>query len=145
MPVTISKAESLASAAKLLADEDIGALVVFEPQGIAGVISGRDIVRAIADGCDLDSTEVCECMTEAPVVTEEDAFIGDAISKMNDSAIRHVVVTSHRDGSGMISMRDVVALLGLAGPSFRPPRWARRIAAPCKVLSWVWVLPSGGS
>lgn len=116
IPVTISKAESLASAAKLLADEDIGALVVFEPQGIAGVISERDIVRAIADGCNPDSTEVCEYMTEAPVVTEEDAFIGDAIAKMNDSAIRHVVVTSHGDVSGMISMRDVVALLGTRWP-----------------------------
>ena len=116
MPVTVSKNESLASAAKLLADEEIGALVVFEPQGLAGVLSERDIVRAIADGFDLEETEVCEYMTEAAVVAEETAVIGDAIAKMNDSGIRHVVVTSDGDVSGMISMRDIVALLGTEWP-----------------------------
>jgi len=116
MPVTVSKNESLASAAKLLADEEIGALVVFEPQGLAGVLSERDIVRAIADGFDLEETEVCEYMTEAAVVAEETAVIGDAIAKMNDSGIRHIVVTSDGDVSGMISMRDVVGLLGTNWP-----------------------------
>ena len=116
MPVTITKSDSLASAAKLLADEDIGALVVYEPQGLAGIISERDIVHAAADGLDLSETEVCEYMTQAPVVTEEDAVIGDAIAKMNDSGIRHVVVVSDGDVTGMISMRDVVALLGAVRP-----------------------------
>lgn len=111
MPVTIAKAESLTSAGKLLADEEIGALVVFEPHGMAGVISERDVVRAVADGCDLDATEVCEYMTSAPVVIDDDALVGDAIAKMNESGIRHVVVTSDGDVSGVISMRDVVALL----------------------------------
>jgi CBS domain-containing protein len=112
MPVTIGKNESLASAVKLLADEEIGALVVYEPQGLAGVISERDIVRAIADGFDLEETEVCEYMTEAPVVSDEQAVVGDAISKMNESGIRHVVVTSEGDVAGMISMRDIVGLFG---------------------------------
>lgn len=50
MPVTIPKSESLGAAAKLLADEDIGALVVFEPNGLAGVISERDIVALLGTG-----------------------------------------------------------------------------------------------
>ena len=118
MPVIITKSESLSSAAKLLADEDIGALVVYEPQGLAGILSERDIVRAVADGCDLIGTEVCEYMTEAPVVTEESAVTGDAIAKMNGSGICHVVVISDGGLTGMISMRDVVALLGTAWPSY---------------------------
>lgn len=65
-----------------------------------GVVSERDIVRAVADGCDLDETEVCEYMTDAPVVAEEDSVIGDAIAKMNGSGIRHVVVISDGDVSG---------------------------------------------
>lgn len=51
-------------------------------------------------------------MTEAAVVAEEDSVIGDAIAKMNGSGIRHVVIVSDGDVTGMISMRDVVALLG---------------------------------
>lgn len=116
LPVTITKSETLGAAAKLLADEDIGALVVYEPNGIAGVLSERDIVRAVADGCNLDAVEVCEYMTEAPVVTEEEAVIGDAIAKMNESGIRHVVVVSGRDVTGMVSMRDLIGLLGADWP-----------------------------
>lgn len=116
MPVTVTKSESLASAAKLLADEEIGALVVYEPQGLAGIISERDIVHAVADGLDLAEIEVCEYMTQAPVVAEENAVIGDAIAKMNDSGIRHLVVVSGGDVTGMISMRDVIALLGVDWP-----------------------------
>ena len=116
MPVTVTKSDSLDDAARLLIEEDIGVLVVFEPHGIAGVISERDIVRAIADEVDLEETEVGEYMTEAPVVTEEEAAIGDAISKMNSSHIRHVIVLSDGDVSGVISMRDVVGLLGTDWP-----------------------------
>ena len=116
MPVTITKSESLASAAKLLADEDIGALVVYEPKGLAGIISERDIVHAAADGVDLTEVEVCEYMTQAPVVTDEAAVIGDAIAKMNNTGIRHVVVVSDGDVSGMISMRDVIGLFGTSWP-----------------------------
>lgn len=111
MPITITKSESLESAAHLLTDEEIGALVVYEPQGLVGMLSERDIVRAVADGCDLASTEVCEYMTDSPVVTDEDALIGEAVAKMNDAGIRHLVVTSGNDVCGVISMRDVVSLI----------------------------------
>ena len=116
MPITITKSESLAGAAKLLADEDIGALVVFEPQGLAGVLSERDIVHAVADGLDLAETEVCEYMTQAPVATDERSSMGDVIAKMNDSGIRHVVITSEGDVTGMISVRDVIAWLDTDRP-----------------------------
>ena len=110
MPVTIFKSESLTAAARALVDEDIGALVVYEPSGLAGVISERDIVRAVVDEVDLDEAEVCEYMTASPVVSDDDAELGDAIVKMTQSGIRHVVVTSGDDVTGVISMRDVVML-----------------------------------
>lgn len=111
LPVTISKSDSLHEVASLLAAEEIGALVVYEPAGIAGVISERDLVRAVSDGCDLEATEVCEYMTDAPIMSEDDADVGDAVTKMTELGVRHVVVASDGDVSGMISMRDVVSLL----------------------------------
>jgi CBS domain-containing protein len=112
MPITVSGSESLLGAAKQLADEDIGALIVIGSHGITGVLSERDVVRALADGCDLRTAEVCDYMTQAPVVCEEDAAVVDAVAKMNDAGIRHVVVTTAGDVSGMISMRDIVGVLG---------------------------------
>ena len=117
LPVTISKSESLHEVAGLLAAEEVGALVVYEPAGISGVISERDLVRAVADGCDLETTEVCEYMTQAPIMSDDDADVSDAVAKMTHLGVRHVVVVSHGDVSGMISMRDVVSLLGTDEPS----------------------------
>lgn len=116
MPVTISKEDDLAAAARTLSDEDIGALVVEGPSGVVGIISERDIVRAVANGSDLDDTEVCEYMTKGAVTSDADAVLGDAISKMNEATVRHIVVTSGRDVTGVLSMRDVLALFGTRSP-----------------------------
>lgn len=114
--ITVSRGESLRGAAKLLVDDDIGVLVVFGAGGLVGIFSERDLARAVADGADLDDEPVAEYMTEAPVTVEYDAGIGDAIAKMNDFGVRHVVVVDGHDVEGVVSIRDLLALLGSVWP-----------------------------
>lgn len=114
--VTVTRGETLRGAAKLLSDDDIGALVVFSASGVVGVFSERDLARAVADGADFDEESVEEYMTEAPVTVELHSGLGDAIAKMNDFGMRHLVVVDGQDVAGMISMRDLMALLGTAWP-----------------------------
>jgi signal-transduction protein with cAMP-binding, CBS, and nucleotidyltransferase domain len=114
--VTVSKAESLRGAAKLLNDDEVGALLVIGATDLDGVFSERDLSRAVADGVDLDDSEVCEYMTPAPVTVQADSYLGEVISDMNEFAIRHVVVMKDGEPLGMVSMRDVVALLGTRWP-----------------------------
>ena len=111
MPVTVTKEDSLLGAATLLAEEEIGVLVVFDSHGLVGILSERDVIRAIADGCELHDTEVHEYMTESPVVVDADTEADEALQRMSEAAIRHLVVASGRDVTGVISMRDLVRAL----------------------------------
>lgn len=114
--VTVSKAESLRGAAKLLIGDEIGALLVIGATALEGVFSERDLARAVSDGVDLDEAEVVEYMTSAPVTVDADGYLGEVIAEMNEFGIRHVVVMEDGEPLGMVSMRDVVALLGTRWP-----------------------------
>lgn len=114
--ITVPGGETLRGAAKLLADDDIGALAVFNATGLAGIFSERDLARAVADGADLDEEQVGDYMTESPVTVDIRDAVGAAISKMNEYSVRHLVVIDQGDVVGMVSIRDVLALLGTAWP-----------------------------
>lgn len=115
--VTVVGSDSLRDAAKHLSEDDIGVLVVMDSHGPVGVIGERDIVRAIADDADISSTQVVAYMTEAPLSLTDDSALGEAIRLMNEWGFRHLVVrTDQGEVSGVISMRDVVALLGTNWP-----------------------------
>jgi len=114
--ITVEPSESLLEAAKHLADDDIGALIVFSSRGPVGVFSERDLARAVADEVDVTFAQVGDYMTESPITVDLRSGLGDAIAKMNDFGVRHVVVTDENDVVGMVSMRDLVALLGTVWP-----------------------------
>lgn len=116
--VTVERGESLRAAAKYLAGDDIGALAVVGPIGAAGIFSERDLARAVADGVDLDEIQVEEYMTESPVSADQESYVGDAIAKMNEFGVRHLLVTEDGDVTGMISIRDLLGLLGAHWPEF---------------------------
>lgn len=114
--ITVDGSESLRYAAKHLADDDIGVLAVFNASGLVGILSERDLARAVADGADLDEEQVGEYMTDSPVRVEVGDAVGTAIAKMNEFSVRHLVVVNGGDVVGMLSMRDLIALLGTAWP-----------------------------
>lgn|SRR5687768_12845280 len=114
--VTVSTGETLEGAAKRLADDEIGLLVVYGAGGVAGVFSERDLVRAVADGVELDEEQVGDYMTPAPVAVELQSGLGEAISKMNEFGLRHVLVLDAGELVGVVSIRDVMALLGTRWP-----------------------------
>ena len=114
--IDVSKNDSLREAARHLADDDIGALAVFDATGPAGVLSERDLARAIADDADLDRTPVEEYMTLSPVKVSATSGVGDAIAKLNEYGVRHLLVDEDGEIIGMISMRDIMSLLGTNWP-----------------------------
>jgi CBS domain-containing protein len=115
-PVTVERGENLRAAAKRLADDEVGALIVLTASGAVGVFSERDLTRAVADGANLDEELVEQYMTEAPLTVGKDGTLGDAIAKMNEYGVRHLAVVEKGDVVGMISIRDIMALLGVAWP-----------------------------
>ena len=109
--IWMTQSETLAAAAKCLAAEEIGALLIENSSGPVGMFSERDLARAVADDADLARTPVDEYMTESPVEIDLDAPLSDAIAAMNEFAVRHVVVCDGDDEIGMISVRDILKVL----------------------------------
>jgi predicted transcriptional regulator len=114
--IGVDASETLRGAAKHLADDEIGVLIVWGSRGAIGVISERDVARAIADGMDVDEVPVEDYMTEAPVTVRMDDSVGAAVAKMNEFALRHVVVVDDSSVCGVVSMRDILELLGTRWP-----------------------------
>lgn len=96
-------------AVKILDDFDIGSLLVLENEKAVGIITTKDIVRAIAQGKRLDKTKVSEIM-QSPVITIS-AFetIEKALIKMREQKINHLIVVEQGKIIGMINPLNLLA------------------------------------
>ncbi|CEJ13619.1 Hypoxic response protein 1 [bacterium YEK0313] len=107
---TISPQASLADAVHMLADRRIGAVVVSSgDRDIAGILSERDIVRAVARlGAGALDSSVAETMTSKVVTCAETDSIGDLMERMTEGKFRHLPVVEKGKLVGIISIGDVV-------------------------------------
>jgi CBS domain-containing protein len=108
--VTIEPTTNVADAANILAEKHIGALVVTGAEGrIVGIISERDIVRALAKrGNAALKLPLTEVMTRKVVTCSEDETISVIMERMTQSKFRHVPVLDGDRLVGIISIGDVV-------------------------------------
>ncbi len=110
--VTVRPDASVATAVHRLALERIGALVVSEDgQHIAGILSERDIVRALTErGAEVldTSLRVEEIMTRHVHTCQPEDGIKDVMGVMTRSRIRHLPVTEAGRLAGIVSIGDVV-------------------------------------
>lgn len=108
---TVSPTETLSGAARRLAEKKIGALVVTEDgDRIVGIISERDIVRAVAEqGASALDTGVAATMTAEVVTCFDEETINDVMARMSQRRFRHLpVVGPDNRLNGIISIGDVV-------------------------------------
>jgi CBS domain-containing protein len=116
LDVVVYAGEMLADAASRMRFNDVGCVPVIDAGELVGILTERDLTRALADGVDANNVEVIEYMTPEPVVIGPEADARQAARLMVDASIRHLpIVWGHRL-IGVMSMRDVVAeLLGTNG------------------------------
>jgi CBS domain-containing protein len=118
--VRLDPGDDLRAAARALSAARTG-LGIVEIAG-GGVITERDVLRAIAEGVRLEGASVRDWMTPDPVSVARDTPLDDACDLMIDRNVRHLLV---RDGSalvGVLNMRDVVGVLsGAAQLGAVPP------------------------
>jgi len=108
--VTISPNATLSEAAALLAEKRIGAIVVSEDgRAVAGILSERDIIRALAQsGADSLGAPVSQFMTRDVVSCGMHADVDHLMRLMTDGKFRHVPVVEDGALAGIISIGDVV-------------------------------------
>src|ERR1700674_1759517 len=108
--LTIEPTATLAAAVKMLAQRRIGALVVTGPgRRIAGIISERDIVRALDEkGTAVLDAPVAEVMTRKVVTCAQSETIAEIMERMTAGKFRHVPVVEQGRLAGIVSIGDVV-------------------------------------
>lgn len=107
---TVRADASLTAVAERLAAKRIGAVVVTERSGaIAGIVSERDIVQALAkQGPACLDWPVSEIMTRDVLTCSADDTIDELMSRMTARRCRHLPVVEDRKLTGIISIGDVV-------------------------------------
>ena len=108
--VTANPDDTVASVAELLKREGIGAVIVTGAGGsVAGILSERDIVRAIpAKGSDLLESRAADLMTRDVITCTPDMDVDDVRKLMTEGRFRHVPVLVDGRLAGIVSVGDVV-------------------------------------
>lgn len=112
---TESTQDSLRSAAERMWRQQTGSLIVVENDQLIGIITERDILRAVAFGADPDTTTVDETMTAQVFTVTPDMALQDAAREMAARWIRHLPVVEHGKLLGVVSMRDVTGVFAAMG------------------------------
>ena len=107
---TIESSATVPEVSAKLTEHRIGAVLVMDrPDQILGIVSERDIVRAIASsGVETMRMTAGQLMTRVVHTVDLDTTIEDAMRKMTAGRIRHLPVLKHGAITGMVSIGDVV-------------------------------------
>jgi CBS domain-containing protein len=108
--IGIEPTATLAAAAKILATYRIGALVIRGAGGrLAGILSERDIVRALAEhGAAALDLPVGQAMTREVETCGEDDAVAAIMERMTSGKFRHMPVLRDGELVGLVSIGDVV-------------------------------------
>ncbi len=110
-PVSLDEKLTLRSVAAVLSEEDIGAALVERADGSLGIVSERDVARALADDADPDTVWSADIMTEDLVTARANEPVMSVALRLIDEGIRHVAVVENESVVGMVSSRDVFRVL----------------------------------
>lgn len=107
--VSVAPSSTVLEALKVMAEKEIGAVIVIDGEHLAGIFSERDYARKVVlQGKNSRDTPVREVMTEKVVCVRPEQTIDDCMGLMTDKRIRHLPVLDHKKVIGVISIGDVV-------------------------------------
>ena len=111
--VTTGPATTLAEAAKILVQHNIGAIIILDDQDDpSGIFTERDLLRFVTTkDYDLETTPLSEVMTRKLVTISPTDGVADALDLMKGHAIRHLPVMDGEEMVGIVSSRDVMNAL----------------------------------
>ena len=103
---------TVADAAKLFAEKNLGALPICEREHLKGVVTDRDIVvKVLAKGKDPQQTKVSELIQGEAVTIGADDDVELALRTMKDHAVRRLPVIDGTKLIGMVSQADIARAL----------------------------------
>jgi CBS domain-containing protein len=108
--LTVSPGDSLSEVAQRMVDRDVGAVLVIDGSDLSGILTERDVLRAVAAGIE-DQTVVSDWMTRDPETMGPDDTTQHAAVLMIHGGFRHLPLVEGGDVVGMLSIRDLMRVV----------------------------------
>jgi CBS domain-containing protein len=105
--LTVGPGSSLQEAARQMDERHVGAALVLEGDALRGIVTERDVLRAVAAG-PIEDISVADCMTHHPETIEASETTGLAASLMIHGGFRHLPVLDGERVVGIVSIRDLM-------------------------------------
>jgi len=108
--LTVEPGDRLGKVAERMVDRDVGAVIVLEGEELVGILTERDMLRAVAAGINED-TLVSDWMTRDPETMEPDDTTQHAAVLMIHGGFRHMPVVEGSRVVGVLSIRDLMRVV----------------------------------
>jgi len=106
--IWVSPDATLRQAAESMVSTDVGSVAVEVDGALEGILTERDILRAVADDADMDLDPVSSWMTEYPDSFTSEMDVDEAANWMLATGYRHLPVVDGGSVLGVISIKDVL-------------------------------------
>lgn len=125
--VTTTPGEKISSIVDTMAKNKIGILLVCDDDKLAGILSERDVIRAIADqGAKALDMTVKDFMTAEVVTCNGKVHPHDVLTEMYNRKIRHMPVVDNGNLKGLVSSTDIIRYLASnTSPDEQAMMWAK--------------------
>ena len=108
--LTVAPGDALTEVAERMVERDVGAVLVTEDERLVGILTERDVLRAVASGIRED-TLVSDCMTRDPETMEPSESTRHAAVLMIHGGFRHMPIVDGDQIVGMLSIRDLMRIV----------------------------------
>jgi CBS domain-containing protein len=104
--VDVAPEDTLGEAAERMAEEGVGSAVVLDAGRLIGILTERDLLKAVAGRVHTSEARVREWMTEDPITASESTSIDEAMRTMLEQGFRHLPVVEGGRTVGVVSLRE---------------------------------------
>ncbi|WP_286191937.1 cyclic nucleotide-binding/CBS domain-containing protein [Roseomonas genomospecies 6] len=109
--ILVTEDTSVLTVSKLMAEKNIGAVLVVNHGDLVGIVTERDLNnKVLSTQIDVLETEVSAIMTRNPDTLPPDADAIDALTLMQSKHYRHLPITQGKRAVGIVSIRDLFKL-----------------------------------
>jgi CBS domain-containing protein len=108
--VVLTRQSKAYQAARAMADNHIGAVLVSEHKALAGIVTDRDLALAVlGGGIDPQTTSLDEVMSENVIACDIGGQLGDVVRLMQEHGVRRIPITEGGRVVGLVTFDDLVA------------------------------------
>lgn len=106
---SISSNHTILEAIQLMADKEIGSLLVIDGEKLTGIVTERDYARKVAlEGRSSKDSKVADIMSSKVLCARPDQTVEECMALMSDKRARHLPIVDHKKVIGVVSIGDLV-------------------------------------